>query len=375
MHQDVGEGSFLTQLLGISKAKDDVNRLKSVQTEAGQLSTDLADNASSIEQTQGIINNEQNIANGTWQRLDMILQALNNVNNGLMCGVSEAGGGLLNVASQAANNYQFDQKEYSLKNAIDKMGWHSEELNLTTLKQMKVQEANTKAADDNTRGLGQTGTIMTSLAGMVGGLFGNSKGGRVASAILGGVGAWFGLRGLKNGGWFDNLPKFANGGNTDVKISGAGTGRSDSILAYLANKGKFVMLSNGEYVINEKSAKALGYDTLDRLNHYANGGALNPTPYVPTLNQKVVDRTLINYGSGNSGLYRQNGSSLALMEKQNKMMAEQNDMLKNADGQQGASQIIVLNTHASSDDVMRALQENPRMVQTILGRQQRMGFR
>jgi hypothetical protein len=135
------------------------------------------------------------------------------------------------------------------------------------------------------------------------------------------------------------------------------------------------MLSNGEYVINEKSAKALGYDTLDRLNHYANGGALNPTPYVPTLNQKVVDRTLINYGSGNSGLYRQNGSSLALMEKQNKMMAEQNDMLKNSNGQQGNSQVIVLNTHASSDDVMRALQENPRALQAILGRQQKMGFR
>jgi hypothetical protein len=63
------------------------------------------------------------------------------------------------------------------------------------------------------------------------------------------------------------------------------------------------------------------------------------------------------------------------MEKQNKMMAEQNDMLKNANGQQGGGQIIVLNTHASSDDVMRALQENPRALQAILGRQNRMGFR
>jgi predicted acylesterase/phospholipase RssA len=136
------------------------------------------------------------------------------------------------------------------------------------------------------------------------------------------------------------------------------------------------MLSNGEYVINEKSAKALGYETLDQLNHYADGGVLNPTPYVPTLNQKVVDSTLRNYGSGNNGgLYRQNGTSIALMEKQNKMMAEQNDMLKNANGQQGGGQVIVLNTHASSDDVMRALQENPRALQAILGRQNRMGFR
>lgn len=372
MHQDVGEGSFLTQLLGIAKAKDDVNRLKSVQTETGQLSTDLANNASSIEQTQGIINNEQNIATGTWQRLDQIVA--NTANNGQL-GFSE-GGVATGSADGQPNKFTFNQEDYALSKNIEKMGWHSEQLNLQTMKQTQAVQESTRATTDNTRGLGQAGTIMTSLAGIVGGLFGNSKGGRVASAILGGVGAWFGLRGKKTGGWLDSVPKFAKGGNTDGKISGAGTGRSDSILAYLANKGKFVMLSNGEYVINEKSAKALGYETLDQLNHYANGGVLNPTPYVPTLNQKVVDSTLRNYGSGNNGgLYRQNGTSIALMEKQNKMMAEQNDMLKNANGQQGGGQVIVLNTHASSDDVMRALQENPRALQAILGRQNRMGFR
>ena len=371
MHQDVGEGSFLTQLLGIAKSKDGGNRLKSVQTETGQLSTDLANNASSVEQTQGIINNEQNIAMGTWQRLDQIVA--NTANNGQF-GVTEVGAATGSATGQP-NKFTFNQEDYALSKNIEKMGWHSEQLNLQTMKQTQAVQESTKATTDNTRGIGQAGTIMTSLAGIVGGLFGNSKGGRVASAILGGVGAWFGLRGLKTGGWFDGVPKFAKGGNADGKISGAGTGRSDSILAYLANKGKFVMLSNGEYVINEKSAKALGYETLDQLNHYADGGVLNPTPYVPTLNQKVVDSTLRNYGSGNNGLYRQSGTSIALMEKQNKMMAEQNDMLKNADKQQGGGQIIVLNTHASSDDVMRALQENPRALQAILGRQNRMGFR
>ena len=372
MHQDVGEGSFLTQLLGIAKAKDDVNRLKSAQTETGQLSTDLANNASSIEQAQGIINNEQNIATGTWQRLDQIVA--NTANNGQF-GLTEVGAATGSATGQS-NNFKFNQEDYALSKNIEQMGWHSKQLNLQTMKQTQAIKESTKATTDNTRGIGQAGTIMTSLAGIVGGLFGNSKGGRVAGAILGGVGAWFGLRGLKTGGWLDGVPKFAKGGNTDGKISGAGTGRSDSILAYLANKGKFVMLSNGEYVINEKSAKALGYETLDQLNHYANGGVLNPTPYVPTLNQKVVDSTLRNYGSGNNGgLYRQSGTSIALMEKQNKMMAEQNDMLKNANGQQGGGQVIVLNTHASSDDVMRALQENPRALQAILGRQNRMGFR
>jgi hypothetical protein len=371
MHQDVGEGSFLTQLLGIAKAKDDVNRLKSVQTETGQLSTDLANDASTIEQTQAIVNSQQNIGTGIMQRLDQI--ATNTANNGQF-GLTGEGVASGSAAGQP-NNFKFNQEDYALSKNIEKMGWHSEQLNLQTMKQTQAVQESTRATTDNTRGLGQAGTIMTSLAGIVGGLFGNSKGGRVASAILGGVGAWFGLRGKKTGGWLDSVPKFAKGGNTDGKISGAGTGRSDSILAYLANKGKFVMLSNGEYVINEKSAKALGYETLDQLNHYANGGVLNPTPYVPSLNQKVVDSTLRNYGSGNSNFYRQSGTSIALMEKQNKMMAEQNDMLKNADKQQGGGQIIVLNTHASSDDVMRALQENPRALQAILGRQNRMGFR
>ena len=46
---------------------------------------------------------------------------------------------------------------------------------------------------------------------------------------------------------------FSEGG----KVVGPGTATSDSIPA---------MLSNGEYVINAKSAQAIGYDTLDKLN-------------------------------------------------------------------------------------------------------------
>lgn len=378
MHQDVGEGSFLTQLLGIAKAKDDGNRLKSVQTETGQLSTDLANNASSVEQTQGIINNEQNIAMGTWQRLDQLIYNTAGNNPAATSPTSPYNGVTyfpMTTEGEKKNNFSFNQWDNAIQKSIDSMSYQMSGL---TASQRALQEATAKSAQvttDNTRSLGQTSTILGQVGGLVSNLFGNSTGGRVAGSIFNFLGALpiFGKK--ANGGWFDNVPKFAKGGNTDGKISGAGTGRSDSILAYLANKGKFVMLSNGEYVINEKSAKALGYETLDQLNHYANGGVLNPTPYVPTLNQKVVDSTLRNYGSGNNGLYRQSGTSIALMEKQNKMMAEQNDMLKNADKQQGGGQIIVLNTHASSDDVMRALQENPRALQAILGRQNRMGFR
>ena len=382
MHQDVGEGSFLTQLLGIAKSKDDGNRLKSVQTETGQLSTDLANNASSVEQTQGIINNDQNIANITWQKLDQLIYNTAGNNPAATASTSPTSpyNGVtyfpMTTEGEKKNNFSFNQWDNAIQKSIDSMSYQMSGL---TASQRALQEATAKSTQvttDNTRSLGQTSTILGQVGGLVSGLFGNSTGGRVAGSIFNFLGALpiFGKK--ANGGWFDNVPKFAKGGNTDGKISGAGTGRSDSILAYLANKGKFVMLSNGEYVINEKSAKALGYETLDQLNHYANGGVLNPTPYVPTLNPKVVDSTLRNYGSGNNGgLYRQSGTSIALMEKQNKMMAEQNDMLKNANGQQGGGQVIVLNTHASSDDVMRALQENPRALQAILGRQNRMGFR
>jgi TP901 family phage tail tape measure protein len=53
----------------------------------------------------------------------------------------------------------------------------------------------------------------------------------------------------------NNRVKFAAGGG---KITGPGTGTSDDIPA---------MLSNGEYVIRAKAVKALGVDTLDKMNH------------------------------------------------------------------------------------------------------------
>jgi hypothetical protein len=53
----------------------------------------------------------------------------------------------------------------------------------------------------------------------------------------------------------NNTVRFAAGGG---KISGPGTGTSDDIPA---------MLSNGEYVIRAKAVKALGVDTLDKMNH------------------------------------------------------------------------------------------------------------
>ena len=238
-------------------------------------------------------------------------------------------------------------------------------LNTTSLQDTIAQKESTKATGQNTT---STMQLVAGIAG-IGNAFAN---GDWASGL-------FGLAQLGMGfGWFGGLKatggKFATGGNMSAagKVTGAGSGRSDSILAYLANKGKFVMLSNGEYVINEKSAKALGYDTLDQLNGYATGGDLsgsptNPTPYVPTINQQVAQKAI--------GIHGNSVTTEKLLREQNQHMIEQNTLLKGMGESGGGGQMIVLNTQASSTDVLKALQENPRAVQAILGRQNRMGFR
>lgn len=236
----------------------------------------------------------------------------------------------------------------------------------TTKQDIQAQLKNTNATKLNAS---NTMQLAVGLAG-IGNAFANGDwlGGILGLAQTGiGLG-WFGKA---NGGAFATGGSMSNGVQAAGRIQGAGTGRSDSILAYLANKGKFVMLSNGEYVINEKSAKALGYDTLDNLNAYADGGGLsspvNPTPYVPTINQQVAKRAINIHGN--------NITTEKLLREQNAHMLEQNNLLKNMGQSGGDGKMIVLNTQASSADVLKALQENPRAVQAILGRQNRMGFR
>lgn len=237
----------------------------------------------------------------------------------------------------------------------------------TTKQDIQAQLKNTNATKLNAS---NTMQLAVGLAG-IGNAFANGDwlGGILGLAQTGiGLG-WFGKA---TGGAFATGGSMSNGVQATGRIQGAGTGRSDSILAYLANKGKFVMLSNGEYVINEKSAKALGYDTLDNLNAYADGGGLsgspvNPIPYVPTINQQVAKRAINIHGN--------NITTEKLLREQNAHMLEQNNLLKNMGQSGGDGKMIILNTQASSADVLKALQENPRAVQAILGRQNRMGFR
>lgn len=56
-------------------------------------------------------------------------------------------------------------------------------------------------------------------------------------------------------------------------------------------------------------------------------------------------------------------------------MQEQTQTIRQMGKNESGGGVVVLNTHAFSDEVMKALAENPRAVQTILGRQRHFGFR
>ena len=160
------------------------------------------------------------------------------------------------------------------------------------------------------------------------------------------------------------IPGYASGGQTAGAISGAGTGTSDSILAYIGNKDRFVYLSNGEYVMTAEATKRIGKDNLDRMNYgkYATGGAISPTPYVPHISTNVTRKAEV--------LNRDNPNA-----KMESLMAQQTDLLRNMGKDGNGGGLVVLNTQASSEQVMKALAENPRALNAILGRNQRMGFR
>ena len=161
-----------------------------------------------------------------------------------------------------------------------------------------------------------------------------------------------------------SIPGYADGGQTAGAITGAGTGTSDSILAYIANKDRFVYLSNGEYVMTAEATRRIGKGNLDRMNYgkYADGGALSPTPYVPHLSASVARRA--------QSIDRSNPN--ARMEE---LMQQQTDLLRGMGENGNGGSVVVLNTQASSQEVLKALAENPRALNAILGRNQRMGFR
>ncbi len=77
------------------------------------------------------------------------------------------------------------------------------------------------------------------------------------------------------GGWAKggSLPGYAQGGGL---ISGAGTGTSDSILAYLEQSGRFIRVSDGEFIMNAKATSKYA-GLLEQMNcgKYAEGGYMS----------------------------------------------------------------------------------------------------
>jgi TP901 family phage tail tape measure protein len=174
------------------------------------------------------------------------------------------------------------------------------------------------------------------------------------------------------------IPKFATGGDTTGLIGGAGTGTSDSILTYLANRGQFIRTSNGEYIIKKSTVDKVGVSFLDTLNanpeaiagmkRYADGGDLGES-YEPVMSPKTVE----NYRKFNRNNTVIKTSSNKRLEQ---LMQQQNDMLAAMGSKDnGSGNMVVLNTQADSASVMRAIQKNPRAFQRIMGNQQRHGFR
>ena len=113
-----------------------------------------------------------------------------------------------------------------------------------------------------------------------------------------------------------------------------------------------------------EATRRIGKGNFDRMNYgkYAEGGALSPTPYIPHLSASVVRRA--------QSIDRSNPN--ARMEE---LMQQQTDLLRGMGENGNGGSVVVLNTQASSQEVLEALAENSRALNAILGRNQRMGFR
>lgn len=235
---------------------------------------------------------------------------------------------------------------------------------------------NTSATTANTTALQMQGAT-SPMGGGAAGIGGSSSGGGMGLAGYAGmaISLFSMFRKHADGGL---VKGFATGGDTTGLIRGAGTGTSDSILTYLANRGQFIRTSNGEYIIKKSTVDKVGVGFLDTLNanpeaiagmkRYADGGNLGES-YEPVMSPKTVE----NYRKFNRNNTVIKTSSNKRLEQ---LMQQQNDMLAAMGSKDnGSGNMVVLNTQADSASVMRAIQKNPRAFQRIMGNQQRHGFR
>lgn len=106
----------------------------------------------------------------------------------------------------------------------------------------------------------------------------------IQKAVVKAIGG--GFFGLADGGAIADLPGFAEGGTPGGRITGPGTGRSDSILAMLGGGKGAIRVSAGEYIINEQATRdylpLIEAINERRLPRFADGGALS-APRLPSL--------------------------------------------------------------------------------------------
>ena len=96
---------------------------------------------------------------------------------------------------------------------------------------------------------------------------------RMAAQIVGGILGGANFYGLAKGG---PIPAFGEGGSlAGGLIKGAGTGTSDSILAFLEKSGHFIRLSDGEFVMTAEATRK-NRPMLEAMNAgaYSNGGSI-----------------------------------------------------------------------------------------------------
>lgn len=118
----------------------------------------------------------------------------------------------------------------------------------------------------------------------------------IQKAIVSAIGKSF--LGFSDGGPLKGVPGFANGGTPGGRISGPGTGTSDSILAVLGGGQGAIRVSNGEYIVNERATREYGplIEAINqrRLPRFASGGGLGRAP-VPSAG------ALAGFGGATSG--------------------------------------------------------------------------
>lgn len=185
------------------------------------------------------------------------------------------------------------------------------------------------------------------------GLFGGNSGSSGSWQAMGGYTSVTGFFNHK-GGEIKQNPKMHSGGRVMLEP----TLRDDEV-----NR----TLQVGERVLSKKDNQMYEQVVPDLVRYAATvpkGTQIEPVLSNPNLMQPDTFK---------SAEVKINSAMTAQLERQNVLMEQQNTML--ASMGEGKGNVVVLNTQADSASVMKALQENPRAVQAILGGQRKMGFR